>query len=269
MIALFFETVDTDVTRRYLVITRYPSGAVSRHVIVPVWAVLGVPEALDDECRLAPQEGTMKEKGMGRTRLGRLAAVTVPATALSLGFGFAIAQGMVSASLSAADPFQVKADSAAASGLELSLRAADTATSNTDGATTQKKAALVTLTDASVTNLCLAANQPTGLPGLLGNIGLVVSATGNVPLGSAVDLNADAVTTTGANLGQTEIGLAQSGLDHQSGIASGYNVGGFGLESTEALSLDGLDANAYALTLDSLNLASGLSIVPQLGEATC
>lgn len=207
----------------------------------------------------------MKEQGMGRTRLGRLAAVTIPATAASLGLGYAIIQGAVVAQLSAAKPFDVKAASANADGLELSLQGADVATSDDDIATTTKKAAKVTLINGRVTDMCLAANQ-SGIP-VIGSLGLTISAGGQVPLGTTT-LNADSITTTGtAALGHTEIGVAESELDNQA--PDSINPGGFGMESDEPLSMQGLNAKTYALELSGLTLASGLSIVPEIGTATC
>lgn len=211
----------------------------------------------------------MKEMGTGRTRLGRFAAVTLPATAVSLGFGLAIAQGAVAAQLSSAEPFTVAGSSLDATGLELSLRAATTATSNGDATETQKKSALVSLSDATINDMCLAANQPTGLPAPLDNIGLNISATGEVPLGSKLNMSADAVNAAGATLPQTDIGVAQSQLDEQAALPDGYNAGGFGLESTGAVSLTGLNADAYGLSLGGLDLTNGLSIAPKLGTATC
>jgi len=207
----------------------------------------------------------MKVKGMGRTRLGRLAAVTVPATALSLGFGYAIIQGAVTAQLSAAEPFTVKATTATADGLELSLQGATAATSNDVITPATKKAAKVTLINGEVTNMCLAANQ-TDIP-VLGSLGLTISATGLVPLGTTT-LNADSVSSTGqAVLGHTEIGVAESELDNQA--AASTNPGGFGMESDEPLTLSGLNAKAYALELGGLTLATGLSIAPVVGTASC
>lgn len=208
----------------------------------------------------------MKVKGMGRTRLGRLAAVTVPATVVSLGFGYAMLQGMVSAQLSAAQPFQVTGESATATGLETSLRSVTTATTNDNGAETEKKSALLTLKDGKVNDLCLAANQPVPI---LGNIGLNLTAGGSVNLGAVTDLNADDVAAAAATLPRTEIGVAQSQLDHQQGVAKGYAPGGWGLESTGAVSLTDLDADTYALSLGSLDLSSGLRILPKLGTASC
>jgi len=202
---------------------------------------------------------------MGRTRLGRLAAVTVPATALSLGFGYAIVQGAVTAQLSAASPFTVKASTATADGLELSLQGATAAAGNDDITPATKKAAKVTLINGVVTNMCLAANQ-TDIP-VLGSLGLTIQATGQVPLGTTT-LNADSVSSTGtATLGHTAIGVAESELNNQ-GPAS-TNPGGFGMESDEPLSLSGLNAKAYALELGGLTLADGLSIAPVIGQATC
>lgn len=206
----------------------------------------------------------MKEKGMGRTRLGRLAAVTVPATAVSLGFGYAIVQGAVIAQLSAANPFEVTAASATADGLELSLQGATAATSDTDVTPATKKAAKVTLINGKVTDMCLAATQ--NVP-VLGNIGLTIAASGEVPLGTTT-LNADAVSSSGtATLGSTAIGVAESELDNQG--PDSVNPGGFGMESHDPLSLIGLNAKAYALELGGLTLADGLQIVPTLGEAHC
>jgi hypothetical protein len=211
-------------------------------------------------------EGLMKEKGMGRTRLGRLAAVTVPATVASLGFGWAIIQGAVTAQLSAANPFQVKADSANAAGLELSLRGATTASSDADATPAKKKSALVTLKNGVVHNMCLAANQ--NIP-LFGSIGLTIAASGDVPLGQTVDLSADSINSSFAQLGQTDIGISESELDHQKDIADGLQPGGFGMESNSPLTMNGLDAKAYALSLGGLTLANGLSIAPVLGTASC
>ncbi|HET7734406.1 MAG TPA: DUF6230 family protein [Nocardioidaceae bacterium] len=202
---------------------------------------------------------------MGRTRLGRLAAVTVPATAMSLGFGYAIVQGAVTAQLSAANPFEVTATSATADGLELSLQGATAATSNTSTTPATKKAAKVTLINGKVTNMCLAANQA-NIP-VLGSLGLTISATGEVPLGTTT-LNADSVSSSGAAvLGHTSIGVAESELDNQA--AQSTNPGGFGMESDEPLSLAGLNAKAYALELGGLTLADGLSIAPVIGTASC
>jgi hypothetical protein len=209
----------------------------------------------------------MKETGMGRTRLGRFAAVTVPATAVTLGLGFAMVQGMVSAQLSATDPFKVKAANATADGLELSLRGATVAASQDDGTnSTDKKSALVTLKNGKITDLKLCADQP--LPGPLGTLGLTLSATGEVPLGATTDLSADAVNAANAVLPATDIGIAQSQLEHQSTVAGG-RAGGFGLNTAGAagsVKLDGLDADAYSLSLSGLTV-SNLSIAPQLGSA--
>ena len=213
----------------------------------------------------------MKVKGMGRTRMGRLAAVTIPATALSAGLGFAILQGMVAAQLSSADAFQVKGDQAVASGLEVSMRGVSAADTQNDATPTKKKSALVTLKDGKVTNMCLAANQ--NLP-VLGAIGLKLKFSGAVDLGD-IDLNTDSVVAGTAVLPKTDIGVAQSELDHQKDVADGYQAGAFGLESGNVnpqqgdVTINGLDADAYGITLSGLNLTSGLSITPELGTADC
>ena len=204
---------------------------------------------------------------MGRTRLGRFAAVTVPATIATAGLGFAMVQGLVTAQLSAAEPFQVKGSSTTGEGLELSLRAAETATSDTDDTATSNKSALVTLKDGVVNDLCLAANQATGLP-LLPNIGLTINAAGATELGD-VNLSADSISSSAATLPQTDIGVAQSQLDTQSGVTNGYREGGWGLESTGNVSLTAMDADVYALSLQGLTFGSGLTIAPTAGTASC
>ncbi|WP_203336422.1 DUF6230 family protein [Nocardioides limicola] len=204
----------------------------------------------------------MKEKGMGRTRLGRFAAVTVPATAASLGLGLAIVQGSVSASLSSAEPFQVASPAAAGTGLELSMRAATTATSNADVSPTSKKSAMVTLKGGSLNGLCLAANQDT----IIGNIGLTIASPSNVSVGD-LDISADSVTADTATLPYTEIGIAENELDHQSSTSA--NPGGFGMQSDGAVSLAGLEATAYGLTLANGLTLADLQIAPVLGTASC
>ncbi|MEI4272355.1 DUF6230 family protein [Klenkia sp. LSe6-5] len=207
----------------------------------------------------------MKEAGTGRVRIGRFTAVTVPAAVVSVGFGYAILQGMVAAQLSSVDPFTVSADQARATGLELSLRQATTASGQDDTTEDQKKSALVTLNAGEVDQLCLAANQPVPV---LGNIGLRLTAGGTTSLGD-VDISADAIEAGSARLPQTSIGVAQSTLDHQSTVANGYRPGGFGLEANGPVVLNDLDTDAYALSLESLNFGQGLTITPQLGTATC
>lgn len=207
----------------------------------------------------------MREKGMGRTRLGRFAALTVPATIATAGLGFAIVQGMVAANLSAADPFTVAGTEARGTGLELSLRGAETATANNNDDVTTKKSALVTLKQGTIDGLCLAVNQPVPI---LGNIGLNITAPGTTSLGD-VDLSADSIAAGATTLPQTSIGVAQSALPSQSGIANGYQEGGFGLLASGNVTLANLDADVYALTLESLEFGSGLTIAPQLATASC
>lgn len=218
----------------------------------------------------------MKEKGMGRVRLGRFAAVTVPATVVSVGLGVAMLQGAVSASLSSTTPFKVTAASGSGSGVELSLRAAQAAASQTDATAADKQSAFVTLHDGTVNAVCLAANQPTGLP-VISNIGLKIQLPGSVALGSAVDLNAQGVTTD-ATLKNVSVGVAQQELNHQSSVTSGANQGGFGIESGESaggtandvsnVALNNVNADVFQVNLASIGL-TGVTLTPTAGTATC
>jgi len=218
----------------------------------------------------------MKEKGMGRTRLGRLAVVTVPATVASLGFGLAITQGLVSASIASANTFQVAGSNAAASGLELSLRGASVATSDADGTSTQKKSALVTLKNGTITDLCMAVNQSTGITALP-NIGLTIKAAGDTALGTSVDLNADKIDSTGTTtLPTTSIGVSEQELTQPKDATTGYRPGGFGMVSGKAtgavtgdVTIPALKAQAYGLTLSNGLSLTNLSIAPTTTTVTC
>jgi hypothetical protein len=219
----------------------------------------------------------MKEKGMGRVRLGRFAAVTLPAAVVSVGLGVAMLQGAVSASLSSTNPFKVTAATGSGSGVELSLRAAQAAASQTDATSADKQSAFVTLHDGTVNTVCLAANQPTGLP-IIPNIGLKISLPGAVSLGDSVDLNAQGVTTD-AVLKNVSVGVAQQELNHQAGVANGANVGGFGIESGEGttggaandvtnVDLANINADVFQVALSSIGL-TGVTLTPTAGTATC
>lgn len=214
----------------------------------------------------------MKEKGMGRTRLGRFAAVTVPATALSLGVGLAIVQGAVSAQLSAANAFEVGSTKATGSGLEISMKAATRAGSETDASTTgQSESALVTLAGGKLDGMCLAAN--TSVP-IFGNVGLKI-AVPNVAAGGqlvdvgTLDLNAANVAGGNTTLGPTSVGVAESQLDHQATLdTANQTPGGFGMEAG-ASTINALDASAYGLELTNGLTLSSLSVVPSIATATC
>jgi hypothetical protein len=218
----------------------------------------------------------MKEMGMGRVRIGRFAAVTVPAAVVSVGLGVAMLQGAVSASLSSTTPFKVTAATGSGSGVELSLRAAQAAASQTDSTAADKQSAFVTLHNGTVNTVCLAANQPTGIP-LIPNIGLKISLPGSVALGDSVDLNAQGVTTD-ATLKNVTVGVAQQELDHQSGVAQGANVGGFGIESGEGagatandptnVDLSNINADVFQVALSSIGL-TGVTLTPTTATATC
>lgn len=224
----------------------------------------------------------MKEMGTGRTRFGRLAAVTVPATAASVALGFAIVQGMVSATLSSAGGFQLGGSKAVADNLQLTLNTADSATSASNAAVQQKEAAYASLTGTKVTGMCLAANQDFGTFGVIG-VNIKTGAAEITDVGT-IDLNAKSITTTGtAKLPKTEVGIAANQTG-QTGVAA---PGGFGMRTLNyatgtsgapavagAVDLTGLKSTAYALTLNNGLTLTTLNVTPALGAvgstpATC
>lgn len=193
----------------------------------------------------------------GRTRLGRFAAITVPAALASAGLGFAVIQGMASAALSAAEPFELGSKQMSASSLQLNLDAASAATSATDATAGYKKAARAEVTDTKLSTLCLAAGHK--LPVLGEVLGLKIESPSEVAVGD-VTLQADALNASTAKLPKTSIGVASTWDDD--------TKGGFGLKSTGDVTLDDLDAKAYALDISGLTLQD-LAISPQVGRPSC
>lgn len=195
---------------------------------------------------------------MGRARVKRFAAVTVPATLLTAGLGVAMLQGMVGAVLSSADGFTLESNMITSNGLKARTGAADVA--GGDQATIYAETGSTTTADQiHVTTPAVTIpliNQPAYLT--------VDSTDPNVSLG-AVALNARTLETpSGASLGSTTIGVAQSAAGFTDQTAeSGYVADAFALTSTSA-ELPNVSATAYAVTLSSLDLAN-LSLAVHLG----
>ncbi|WP_435201246.1 DUF6230 family protein [Janibacter sp. GS2] len=193
----------------------------------------------------------------GRTRLGRFAAITVPAALASAGLGVAVIQGMASAALSSSEPFQLGSEQLTASSLQLNLDAASAANSVTDPTAGAKRAARADVTDTTLSTLCLAAGHE--LP-VLGNVvGLKIESPTEVEVGD-VTLQADSLNASKAKLPETSIGVASTWDDD--------TKGGFGLKSQGDVTLDELDAKAYALDISGLTL-NDLAISPQMGQPSC
>ncbi|MBM0124933.1 DUF6230 family protein [Pimelobacter simplex] len=196
---------------------------------------------------------------MGRTRLGRFAAVTVPATLLTAGLGVAMLQGMVGAVLSSADGFTLNSDRITSDGLKVRTGSADVA--GGDQATIYAETG--TTTNASGIEV-VTPNVTLPLLGIGAHLE-VTSTDTTIALGS-VGLNAKTLNTpNGATLGNTTIGVAQS----EAGFAdtnanSGYVADAFALTSTQA-DLPDVNATAYAITLESLAL-DNLSLAVALGN---
>ncbi len=208
---------------------------------------------------------------MGRTRLGRFAAVTVPATVASVGLGAAMLNGMVGAALASSTSFQVTGSQATGDGMELTANYVSAATSETDATSTSKSDALVSLKNGTISDMCLAAD--TTVP-VIGILGIKIESSGDVSLGSDwTDLAANTLGGDTAALGETHIGFAQNDLTHQDATTSnGYAAGGFGMETTGDGSVDigNLDADLYALTLDGLTLQNlAIAATPGKVEGSC
>lgn len=199
----------------------------------------------------------MTSSSQGRTRLGRFAAVTVPAALVSAGLGLAVIQGSASAALSSSEPFQLGSERMTSSGLQLNLDAATSATSTTDPSATYKKAARADVTDTKLSTLCLAAGHK--VPVLGDVMGLKIESPTEVEVGD-VTLQADALNASKAKLPKTSIGVASTWDDD--------TKGGFGLKSKGSVALDDLDAQAYALDISGLTL-NDLAISPQAGKPSC
>ncbi|WP_018156526.1 DUF6230 family protein [Demetria terragena] len=204
----------------------------------------------------------MIENGMGRVRLGRFLVVAAPATVVSLGFGVAIIQGSVAASLSSAEPFSLTTDNLKADQLGLSLASTTASASVGDDSSTTKKAALARVKGGNLSDLCIGAKQK--FP-ILGTIGLKIASNSPVKVGN-IDLNADSLGSSRAKLPPTNIGTSAGDK------AVGGTQGGFGLRTDntkQGISLNKLDAKAYGIRLNSgINLES-LSINPQFGAPKC
>lgn len=200
----------------------------------------------------------MNTEGMGHTRLGRFAAVTVPAALVSAGMGYAMLSGMVGAVISSSGGFNLQTDLTAE---QVKMRAGATEV-GTAGNSSQT---IYAETVGSVANgLTVATPAVDILPGVLRVHLSISSVDPSISLGN-VALNAATLDTDGATLSNVNMGVAQS----QAGFSAagqdqttGYLPDGFALTSTGGAgsqSLPGVDSQAYAVTLASLSL-SDLSI---------
>ncbi|MEX0428165.1 hypothetical protein AB3X52_11090 [Nocardioides sp. DS6] len=199
---------------------------------------------------------------MGRTRLGRFAAITVPAAVVSAGLGVAIVQGMVSATIASADDFSLSASSISASGLAVRPGFAGAGASTDDS----KSSVVAEVSGAKAPDLGLELTK--SLP-VLGSLDLNVclaSGSTNFDLGS-VTLNAADLNATGADsaIADVKVGTTQSAAGMTADSDTGYDADGFALTGGAA-TLNGLNAAAYSATLpDGLSGLSGLGIHTAFG----
>ncbi len=203
----------------------------------------------------------MKEQGMGRARVKRFAAVTVPAAVVSAGLGVAMLQGMVGAVLSSADGFTLESNQITSNGLKARTGAADVA--GGDQATVYAETGSTT-----TANQIHVTTPGVNIPFLSQSAYLTIDSTDPAIALGSVGLNAKTLNTpSGATLGSTQIGVAQSEAGFTNTAAdSGYVADAFALTSTSA-DLPDVKATAYAVTLSSLDL-SNLALAVHLGTAT-
>ncbi|KGN34411.1 hypothetical protein N802_12720 [Knoellia sinensis KCTC 19936] len=203
---------------------------------------------------------------MGRTRAGKFAAVSVPALAVSLGFGVAIAQGLVSATLSSANGFELAGSKTTATSMKLGLGTAQVA--GAAGAT-DKQAAVADMAGTKLTGMCMAANDT--IP-VFGNIGVkIATAPADITDVGAVTLNAASITAGTTDLPKTTVGQAASeaGVSSSSANPNGFALTSVSQSGTDLVDLTGMNATAYALTLESGLTLSSLNVTPTTSTATC
>jgi hypothetical protein len=199
----------------------------------------------------------IKEKGMGRTRMGRFAAITVPAAVLSAGMGVAVMSGMVGAVLSSTGGFTLKTD-LTAEGLKVRSGATPVGT-----ASNNKETIYAETLGSRADGLDVTTPSVQILPGFA--VHLTIGSTDtDIDLGD-VALNAATLNTDGATLSNVTMGQAQSDAGFSAAgqsAATGYVADAFSLTSSGAAGsqvLPGVDSQAYAVTLGALSL-SNLSI---------
>jgi hypothetical protein len=142
-----------------------------------------------------------KEKGMGRTRLTRFAAITVPAGVATVGLGIAVVQGMVGATLSSAHGFNLESPSLAADSLAVTGGAATPAGANTP-------VVFARVDTAKLNTMCIGAYQ--AVPSVISNwtgidkVGVDLKSSALVSLPSvdlnAADIEANSAVDTGVDI---------------------------------------------------------------------
>lgn len=203
-----------------------------------------------------------ERQGTGRTRVGRFAALAVPATVATAGLAFAMLQGMVGAAISSADGFTLQSNAITSDALKVRPGQAEVASTGDDETVYAETGA-----DTIADGVTVIADVP--LP-VLGTARLTIaSADPTVSLGSVI-LNAKELAVAGddgtvdgsdaaASLGGVNLGVAQSeaGFTDTNGqeVAgySGYVADGFALTAGDS-ALNNLDATTYAISLESLDL---------------
>ena len=205
-----------------------------------------------------------KTKGMGRTRLTRFAAVTIPAAIASGGLAVAVLQGAVSATLSSANSFELASPELSTDSLALRPGVAPNATSDSDATAGAAAAAYAETGSATTLNgLCLGAKQsmPSAVTTITNALGVPFDTVGvQVTSGSSVSapnvgLNAASLDGTNSSLSDVDAGVAQSTQFTDTDAAKGYQAGGFAL-TAGATTMQDMHADSYAVHLDGLDVTS-------------
>lgn len=195
----------------------------------------------------------MNTKGMGHTRLGRFAAVTVPAAVVSAGMGYAMLSGMVGAVISSSGGFNLQTDLTAS---DVRMRAGAT---EVGSAGNNQQTVYAETVGSRANTLAVATPSVEVLPGLAVHLS-IGSTDPAINLGD-VALNAATLNTpSGATLNGVSMGVAQSEAGFTAAgqtPATGYVADAFALTATGGgQTLNDLDAQAYAVTLSSLTLSN-------------
>lgn len=214
-----------------------------------------------------------KIKGEGRTRLGRFAAITIPATVVTAGLGYAVLQGMVSATVASADGFDMTSSHLTANGLAVRPGVAGSGGNTVSSAVADvqgAKAADLGLTVSKSLPLVTAiTGKEVQLTVALGSSSTTGFDLNNVVL-NAADLKTGVGSTTDSSIANVNVGTTQAGNFTDTGASdadSGYDANGFALTGGATV-LNGLDAKAYGATLpNGLNGLSNLHISAALVSA--
>jgi hypothetical protein len=205
-----------------------------------------------------------KIKGEGRSRLGRFAAITVPGGIAAAGLGVAILQGMVAATFTSADGFNLTSDSLSADSLAIRPGFAGPSSGTTGSA-------VAAVANAQATTLGLGVDKHVPVIDKCVHLTMDLGAgtSGSFDLGDVVMNAGDLTSGTGTSIANVNVGAQQTDAAGAVSNATakstfedtdtGYSAQAFALTGGAATLTD-VDATAYSATLPA-----GLSGLGSLG----